>query len=126
MDPVVVAKPLSFNGPDPGVVRIHNVSPSGFDIWIQEWDYVGEWHVVEAVGYIVRERGNYTLADGNLVEADSFETDKTDSFGPVSFNQPFNTVPVVLTAVSGFSSSDTVTSRVRNIGTQGFEFGMQE
>jgi len=39
---------------------------------------------------------------------------------------PLNTVPVVLTAVSGFSSSDTVTSRVRNIGTQGFEFGMQE
>ena len=39
---------------------------------------------------------------------------------------PLNMVPVLLTAVSSFNSSDTVTSRVRNISTQGFEFGMQE
>ena len=39
---------------------------------------------------------------------------------------PLNMVPVVLTAVSSFNGSDTVTSRVRNIGTYGFEFRMQE
>ncbi len=126
VNPIVVAKPLSFNGSDPAVVRIRHVGPTGFDIRIQEWDYLDGTHTSETVGYIVMERGSFILGDGTLVEANSFETNKTNSFGLVPFNQLFNTVPVVLTAVSSFNGSDTVTSRVRNISTEDFEFGMQE
>jgi hypothetical protein len=60
------------------------------------------------------------------LEAGQFETNKTGSFGPVSFKQTFQTVPVVLASVSSSNDSDTVTGRLRNISSRGFEFCMQE
>jgi hypothetical protein len=62
-DPVVVGKPLSYNAVDPAVVRIRNVNATGFDIRLQEWDYLDGTHAPETVAYIVLERGQYTLTD---------------------------------------------------------------
>jgi hypothetical protein len=125
-DPIVIARAFSLNGGDPGVVRIRNIDSSGFEIRVQEWDYLNGSHVFEMVGYIVVERGKHALADGTLIEAGSFETDKTNSFGTVSFDQPFNDLPVVLSAIVSFNGTDTVTGRIRKISIQGFEFCMQE
>jgi hypothetical protein len=72
------------------------------------------------------ERGSYTLPDEARLEASWFETDKASSFGAVSFNRLFQVDPVVVTAVCSFNGEDTVTGRVRNVSTQGFEFTMQE
>ncbi len=69
VDPVVVAKPLSYNGSHPAVVRIRNVNATGFDIRVQEWDYLDGNHTLETVGYLVMESGSYTLEDGTRVEA---------------------------------------------------------
>jgi hypothetical protein len=107
------------------VVRIRNVDPSGFEIGIQEWAYL-DGYAAETVGYIVMERGRYTLADGTLIEAGRFATNRTSSFGTVAFTQPFNTVPVVIATVSSFNEADPVTSRMRNISLSGFEFRLQE
>ena len=125
-DPVVVAKPLSYNGGDPAVVRIRDVDSTGFDIRIQEWDYLDGTHTTENVSYIVMERGNYILEDGAKVEAGTFDTDITSSFGWVDFSQTFNQAPVVITAVSSYHGADAVTTRVRNVSINGFEFRMQE
>ena len=125
-DPVVVAKPLSYNGGDPAVLRIRNVDSTGFEIRIQEWEYLDGTHTTENVSYIVMERGNYILEDGAKVEAGTFDTDITSSFGWVDFSQTFNQAPVVITAVSSYHEADTVTTRVRNISINGFEFRMQE
>jgi hypothetical protein len=125
-DPIVVANPSSINGSDPAVIRIRNVDSSGFEIRIQEWDYLDGNHTIEMVGYLVIERGSHTLADGTQLEAGQFKTNKTGSFGQVSFNQTFQTVPVVITSIASFNESDAVTGRLRNINTQGFNFCMQE
>ena len=69
-------------------VRVHtndNLSIRGFDICIQEWNYLDEWHTLETVGHIVMERGSYILEDGTLVEAHSFEADWINAFGRVTF-----------------------------------------
>jgi hypothetical protein len=126
VDPVVVANPASLNDSEPAVVRIRNVDSSGFEIRIQEWDYLDDRHAFETVGYLVMERGSFTLADGTRLEAGRFETNRTDSFGQISFNQTFRTVPVVITSIAGFNESDAVTGRLRNIDTRGFDFCMQE
>jgi len=125
-DPVVVAGPLSINGTDPAVVRIQNFDRSGFEIRIQEWEYLDEWHVLEKVTYLVMERGSHTLSGGIQVEADKFETDRTGTFQYVAFNKSFHGKPVVLVTVSTFNGGDAVTVRVRRITPQGFEFCMQE
>ncbi len=126
IDPVVVAKPLSCNENEPAVVRIGNVDSRGFDIRIQEWDYLDGTHTTENVSYIVMERGSYILEDGTKVEAGRFDTDTTGSFGWVDFSQTFNQVPVVTSTVSSFNEEDAVCSRLRNIDTTGFDFCMQE
>lgn len=72
------------------------------------------------------ERGSYTLEDGTKVEAGRFDTDKTGSFGRVSFSQAFNQAPVVTSAVLSLNEEDAVCCRSRNIGTTGFDFCMQE
>jgi subtilisin family serine protease len=129
LDPVVVAKPLSYNGIDPAVVRMRNVDGTGFEIRLQEWEYQDQTHQLEAVSYLVMERGSYDLDNGTQVEAGSFVTDQTSSssFTTVSFSQSFEgQVPVVVAAVGSFNGTDTVTNRLHNISTGGFEFRMQK
>jgi hypothetical protein len=129
LDPVVVAKPLSANGSDPAVVRIRNVTPNGFDIRVQEWDYLDATHPTETVGYLVIERGSFILddgtADGIRVEADTFDTNRT-SFTSIPFSHPFNVAPVVLAAVNSVNEAAAVTGRLRNISSTAFQFRMQE
>ncbi|MBW2740052.1 MAG: hypothetical protein JRE64_14680, partial [Deltaproteobacteria bacterium] len=126
IDPVVVANPLSCNENEPAVVRIGNVDATGFEIRVQEWDYLDGVHTTENVSYIVMERGSYILEDGTKVEAGMFDTDATGSFGWVDFSQTFNQVPVVTSTVSSFNEEDAVCSRLKNINTTGFDFRMQE
>lgn len=126
VDPVVVAGPLSYNGSDPAVVRIRNVDNDGFEIQVQEWEYLDGWHVSENLGYAVMESGTYTLRDGTCLEAGWFTTNKSSTFGAVKFSQTFQVVPVVVASVSSFNEPDAVAGRLRNISRQGFEFRMQE
>jgi hypothetical protein len=125
LDPVVVAKPLSRNQAAPAVVRLRRVTPGSFELRVQEWDYLDGPHVPETVGYLVMERGAYTLADGTRVEAGQVEADWT-RFGTVVFSQPFTRLPVVLTAVASARGADAVTTRVRRVTRQGFEVRLQE
>jgi photosystem II stability/assembly factor-like uncharacterized protein len=126
-DPVVIAKPLSHNDQAPAVVRIRNVNSLGFEIRIQEWDYLDGLHPTEIVGYLAVERGNYVLANGKiLVEADRFATNRTRVMAAVPFRQPFEFVPVIIAAVDSFNGGQAVTTRLRNVNSQGFKFRMQE
>ncbi len=125
-DPVVIAKGISYNGPDPAIIRIKNVDKNGFDIKIQEWEYLDGWHTWEKVDYFVIEAGSYTLEDGTMIEAGKFRTNKTDRFGSISFNSRFNKVPVLVTSITSFNGQDTVTGRVKDLNTSGFKFCMQE
>jgi hypothetical protein len=126
MDPIVVARSLSYCGKQAAVVRIRNVDSVGFEIRVQEWEYLNGRHTMETAGYVVMERGRYTLADGTGVEASGFETGEASGFGAHTFSGPFDKIPVVLATVCSFNEDDTVTSRLRHITTQGFEFKMQE
>ena len=125
-DPVVVAKSLSYNGGDPAILRIQNVNNTGFDIRIQEWDYLDGDHTSETVGYIIMERGSYTLGDGTKVEAGTFTTNNTTSLKTVNFKNSFNKIPVVTTAVVSYNGGQAVFCRTRNNGINGFKFCLQE
>jgi hypothetical protein len=124
-DPVLVAKPMSLNGGAPAVVRVSNLDSRGFDVQVQEWDYENGRHQQESLSYLVMERGSYKLADGTRIEAGRFETDKTD-FRSVKFKQSFRKTPVVIAAVSTFNGSETVSGRIQNVTTSGFQYRLQE
>jgi hypothetical protein len=124
-DPIVVAKSLSLNDSDPAVIRIQNSGINGFEICVQEWDYLDGPHALESVSYLVMERGTYTLEDGSKVEAGSFKTGRTKGFETVSFTESFQEIPVVIASVQSTNEIGAVTGRIRSIDTQGFIFRMQ-
>lgn len=127
-DPVVVAKPMSYNGGHSSVVRIRNVTTTSFEIRVQEWDYLDGWHTSEQVSWLAMERGHFTLPNGAEVEAGTISTNScgTVSFAGVTFSETFNSTPVVISSVMTFNGSDAVATRNRNIATNGFEVTMQE
>ena len=122
-DPIVVANPMSRNGGSPGVVRVRNVDEDGFELRVQEWDYLGGWHNYESIGYIVMEKGSYELADGTLLEAGTFYTDDS---AVVGFSSAFNEIPVVMCGVTTENTSNAVAGRVYDITKQLFEFDLQQ
>ncbi len=127
-DPIVVAKPASLNGSDPGVVRLRNVTPASFQVRFQEWDYLNGAHVTETVSYLVAERGHQLLPGGGEIEAGSLDTrnSRPQAFVPVPFSTPFATTPLVFSVVGTASGSDAVVTRQRNASPTGFQVVMQE
>jgi hypothetical protein len=125
-DPIVVATPLSYNGADPAVLRMRNIDAIGFEIRIQEWNYLDGRHTLETVGFVVAERGTYTLPDGTHLEAGKFETDAVDAFVALRFAGPFRKTPVVATSVVTYNGPDAVSGRLRNVSKAAFEYCMQE
>ncbi|HSO20196.1 MAG TPA: hypothetical protein VLT88_12090 [Desulfosarcina sp.] len=108
------------------MVRIQNVDASGFEMRVQEWDYLDGTHMVETVGYLVMEQGSYTLEDGTRIQAGLVETVAGGPFQPVAFEEPFNAVPVVVTAITSVNDAACVTGRMADLGVDGFRYGMQE
>jgi hypothetical protein len=124
IDPVVIAKPASLNGKEPAVVRIQNVDTTGFDIRIQEWDYLDGLHCYEQISYLVIEKGSYVLPGDIILEAGSFEADG-NNFKFNAFSTTFNNVPVVIASVTSINEPNAVVGRIRNISRNGFEYYLQ-
>ena len=124
VNPVVVAKPISLNGGEPAVVRINNVSSNGFEIRIQEWDYLDGNTAYETVGYLVMEAGHHVLPTGIHVEAGTFEANSSDKI--VYFSEAFNQLPVVVSAVTTENEKDAVVGRISNITLNNFYMVLQE
>ncbi len=122
--PIVIAGPLSYADMDPAVIRIRNVDETGFDIRIQEWDYLDGFHAHETIQYIVMEQGNYTLSNGARIEAGSFTA--RHRFRSQEFNQSFQVKPVLFSTISSFNEEDAVTGRYRRVATNGFEYKLSE
>ena len=125
VDPVVVAGPATLNGGQPCIVRIRNVDTTGFDIRLQEWDYLDGSHLVETVSYMAMEAGSYVLSDGTRVEAANVSNAKV-WFKNVPFKTTFNVVPVVMTSITSFNDETPVTGRVKEIAIDGFNYRIQE
>lgn len=124
--PVVVASAMSSNDDEPAIVRIDNITSTGFEISVQEWDYLDDDHLHETIGYIVMEAGSYTLPDGTTVEAGTFTADGTSAFTPVLLAGKFTRVPVVASSVVSYNGQNAVSVRLQNITATRFEARMHE
>ncbi len=102
------------------MIRIRNVDENGFEIRVQEWDYLDGWHKLETVSYLVMELGSYSLEDGTKVEAGRIESNKTKGFETINFSWSFQENPVVITSILSINETDALTTRIRNIDTQSF------
>jgi len=123
-NPVVIAGPPSSVDSAPCVIRLRNISPTGFDIRITEWDYLDDNHVNETVSYIIMEKGRFTLPDGTQVEAGSFYGNT--SLQQLTFSKAFDLDPVVVSTIASTNETDTISGRIRNISTSSFDYYFQK
>ena len=122
--PVVIARLTSKNDGEPCLVRIDSITATGFNLRLQEYDYLDGIHPLEQVSFMVLEAGHYTLSDGTQLEAGSRTV--TKAYDPVSFSGQFTTTPVVVTSIATVNDKNAVTARVRKIKQAGFEYKLQE
>ena len=136
INPVVVAKPLTYKGADPSIVRIRNVTTTSFEIKVQEWEYKDGAHTTETMPYLVMEKGTHTLVGGLKVEAgtqslnDEYVTRSCGSSSSnsrsVSFTAGFSATPVVLASVVTEADPVAVNARAWSISTSGFKLALQQ
>jgi hypothetical protein len=127
LNPVVVAKPVSSLGGDPGVIRIRNVSHNSFELRYNEWLYKDGSHTQERVFYMVVEAGKRSVA-GLTVEARKLNTSKllADGWEPITFSASFSQTPNIFTSVQTCNGGDPVTTRLSDCTIAGFDLTMDE
>lgn len=123
--PVVVAKPLSASDPEPATVRIRNVTASGFEIRVQEWDYLDGNHGQETVAYLAMEKGIYRLEDGTLIQAGTLSSEPGEGPHVYYFPGAFGTEPVVIASPVSENHSGALTTRIQAVTDTGFEYRLQ-
>jgi subtilisin family serine protease len=123
-DPVVLAGPVSEDGGHPVHARVRNVSTTGFEIQLEEWEYLDGGHTTERVSYLVCEAGSHELADGRRIDASTTKLD--DSGGTVSFGSSFPTRPIVFSTAQTTNGGQPVVTRQASVSTTGFDCRLQE
>lgn len=124
-NPAVVFGPVSYNGGHETAVRVRNVTSDSFEVRLQEWMYLDQWHTMESVGYVVIESGTHTLSDGTVVVAGS-NSAVDHLWEDVDFGHEFEAAPVVLSQATTFAGGDTIVTRQRNVSNTGFSLRLQE
>ncbi len=122
--PVVIAMAPSFAGSDPCHIRLRNVSSDQFDARIEEWLYLNRIHYDETVGSVAIEPGTYELDGGSAVEVGRTVTDHT--WRSVSFDQTFDTTPLVFCQSETVQGAQAIVTRVSDVTTDGFAVRLQE
>ncbi len=120
---VVVMGPMTFNGVQPGTTRVRDVTDTGFQFQIDEWNYLDGGHIEESIGWLAVSEGSHTLAGGQTIVAGT--QDIGTDFTEISFGETLGEA-VALAEVTTFNGSDAVTTRIKNVDDSGFEVQLQE
>lgn len=114
--PVVLAGPVSANGPEPSHVRLRDVESGGFDVRLEEWLYLDGVHVTERTDYLVAETGTYTV-DELAMEVGRVDGDHW--FRPIDFDRSFDATPVVFPRPQTYNGPNPIVPRLRDVSTSG-------
>ena len=75
--PVVITNAVSTSGGAPALIGIRHVEPIGFEIRLHQTIDGAGTHLGAIAGFLVLERGTYTLSDGTPMEAGRVATTQT-------------------------------------------------
>ena len=115
VNPALVAKAGTMNDADPSTIRIRNLTSTGFEIRIQEWDYLDGVHPAETITFMAMEQGYHQMADNVQAIAGCSDVAGLNSYHQVYFSNPLPTKPVVLASTVTNNEQDAVTLRIKDI-----------
>jgi serine protease len=122
-NPVLLMEMLTFNGEQPAHLRLKNVSNTGAQYQIEEWDYLDGAHASETIGYIVLEQGTQTLHDGHSIQVGV--TAINHGWADVSFEN-MGGQPVVFSQSQTYNGGQAIVTRQREVLSNGFQVRLQE
>ncbi|WP_035614510.1 DUF1800 family protein [Haloferula sp. BvORR071] len=99
--------------------RVRNVTATGFEYQIDEWDYLDGVHGQETLNYLAIEAGTHTI-DGKTWQAGR-TSGVTRTTQTVTLGSGFSAAPVVLAQVESTANAKAVTSRVQAVTTSNFQ-----
>ncbi|MBW2164518.1 MAG: hypothetical protein JRF43_08855 [Deltaproteobacteria bacterium] len=102
------------------------MTSNSFQIRIQEWLYLDGSHTVENVSYMVVEAGEHIMPDGTMWQAGTYSLDGTLKWKKVTFPESFLDKPLVFQTGQTFNEPDTVTIRMKDVTSEGFNAALQE
>ena len=122
--PVVVMGPPSFNGGDPLTVAVRNISETGFEFQLDEWDYLNQAHIEESIAWLALPTGSYTL-HGLKVSAE-LGLPVDNRLQEVRFAEPFNSAPVIFAQRTSYQEPYAAAVRLRNVTEERFDIQLQQ
>ena len=132
-NPIVVASSISNHGSDPVVVRVKDITSTGFQMALQEWDYLDGNHAEEDIVYIVAERGEHSLTTDSgstfyYKAGEKLTSQVVPSLESINFSSSFPAIPVIFAGIGSNNLVDpsAVTSRMSGVGASGFSVALQE
>ena len=128
INPVVFAQPLSFQGGQPSIVRITEVTETGFTAFLQEPSNLDGTHLKESFHYVVLEAGTWELDNSALLEVGTVNTNAyaRQNWESIDFENDFVETPAVFSQVQTFNEADFVKTRNRSADTEGFQLTLEE
>jgi hypothetical protein len=128
-NPVVIAYMMSYNGEDPAVVRVCNVTDEACDFFIEE--DLGGAHTSEWASYIVIEAGYYTLPGGQKIAAGTIDIPSTSlhslsqdpnitgNYTQLTFDNAFASDPAFFAALNTYNNGDFMAAGTFDVTTTG-------
>lgn len=122
-NPVLIVSPVSYAGNHPSTVNVRNVTSSGFEVQIDEWDYLDGAHARETIYYVVFEAGRHALGGGGELEAGIVT--RNSNYSRVNFGKSFSSAPLVLSQIVTMNEPGAAVTRQRNVTAGGFDLVLQ-
>ena len=121
--PVVFSQSQTYNGSDPIVTRIQNVSNTSFDVRLHE-EEAGGAHKDEIVGYIALKQGMGT-SGGHSFEVKRSSESLTHQWKRITFSRSYDS-PRFIANLQTFNGLDTAQLRYRNLTSDSVELKVEE
>ncbi len=120
---IVIMGPIESRGNNAAVTRVRDVTDTGFEFQIDEWDYLDGWHVAETIGWMAVSAGTHELANGQTIVAGQTQVDHRQTYA--AFGTELDNA-IVLSEVVTVNGGAAVTTRAANVTATGFNIRLQE
>ncbi|MDD4636326.1 MAG: glycosyl hydrolase [Bacteroidales bacterium] len=124
-NPIVVFGAPSYRNKTPMSFRVNNLKQKSFEFKFETWEYLQNPTFVnqDTISYMVLTKGIHDFG-GITVQAGNV-SDVSISWKLITFDTPFNEVPVVFGTQVTNNNLPITSVRVRNVTKEGFELALQ-
>jgi hypothetical protein len=126
--PLIGYGPSSFNGVQPGVIRVRPTDAVNgqWQMRFQEYQYLDQFHLQERTDIIGFTKGVTTLDDGSMIVAGMVTVSGNGIWNTIDFPASFAGVPHVFLFAQSAIGGQPPTIHARNVNASSFEVAIKE